>query len=278
MTTPIDRRVPLQSAPNLRDLGGLAAGDGTVRPGVIYRSATLARLGGDDLVAFGRLGIGTVYDLRTAAERADSPDILPDGVRSVGLDVLADSTTDVAASVGQLASDPAGLAASLGEGRGVALMRESYRNIVSLPSALEAYRAFYLDLIDADRAGGALFHCTTGKDRTGWAAASLLLLLGVDPDDVLADYLETNADLLPALAPVLDAAAAQGVDRELLIPVLGVRGEYLDAALDEMRSRFGDIEGYARDGLGLTTEQLDALRARFVDEEPDTVDAGRGPR
>lgn len=206
--------------------------------------------------------------LTTAAERADSPDILPEGVRAVGLDVLADSTTDVAASVGQLASDPAGLAASLGDGRGAALMRESYRNIVSLPSALTAYRAFYLDLIDSDRSGAVLFHCTTGKDRTGWAAASLLLLLGVDSDDVLADYLETNADLLPALAPIFDAAAAQGVDRELLLPVLGVRGEHLDAALDEMRTHFGDIEGYARDGLELTVDQLDALLTRFVDESP----------
>lgn len=264
MATVIDRRVPLRSAPNLRDLGGLPAEGGLVRTRAVYRSATLARLEGDDLEAFRRLGVKTVYDLRTAGERIASPDRLPDGVKLVGLDVLADSTTDVAVGVGQLASDPAALAASLGEGRGVALIRDSYRNIVSLPSALAAYRSFYLDLIDPVRSGAALFHCTTGKDRTGWAAASLLLLLGVSEEDVRADYLETNADLLPALQPLLAVAAAKGVDTQLLLPVLGVRREYLEAAIEEARTRFGSIEGYATEGLGLDTSDLEALRRRFV--------------
>src|SRR4051794_8708913 len=102
MTNPITRRVPLRSAPNLRDLGGLRAAGGVVRTGAVYRSATLARLEGDDIEAFLGLGITTVYDLRTVGERSASPDQLPDGVRLVGLDVLADSTTDVAAGVGQL--------------------------------------------------------------------------------------------------------------------------------------------------------------------------------
>ncbi|PRB15587.1 tyrosine-protein phosphatase [Microbacterium sp. MYb62] len=264
MTSTLDRRIPLRSAPNFRDLGGLPAAGGVVRSRSLYRSATLARLEGDDLEAFRRLDIGTVYDLRTAGERSTSPDHLPDGVKLFGLDVLADSTTDVAAGVGRLASDPAALAASLGDGRGAALMRESYRNIVSLPSALAAYRSFYFDLIDPARSGAALFHCTTGKDRTGWAAASFLLLLGVGEDDVRADYLETNADLLPALQPLLAAAADRGVDTQLLLPVLGVRGEYLDDAIDEARTRFGSIEGYATEGLGLNESDLDVLRRRFV--------------
>lgn len=264
MSASTDRRIPLRGAPNLRDLGGLPADGGVVREHAIYRSATLARLEGDDLEAFRRLEITTVYDLRTAGERSASPDQLPDGVKLVGLDVLADSTTDVAAGVGGLVSDPVGLAASLGEGRGAALLRDSYRDIVSLPSALAAYRSFYLDLIDPTRSGAALFHCTTGKDRTGWAAASLLLLLGVSDDDVRADYLESNADLLPALQPLLAAAADRGVDTQLLLPVLGVRGEYLDAAIDEARTRFGSIGGYATKGLGLGASDLDALRRRFV--------------
>lgn len=265
MTTPIDRRVRLHSAPNLRDLGGFTTPEGIVRSGALYRSATLARLQGDDLAVFGGLGIATVYDLRTAAERVASPDRLPEGVRTVGLDVLADSASDVAASVDRLADDPAALAESFGEGRGAALMVESYRDIVSLPSALVAFGALYRDLLDQRRSGAALFHCTTGKDRTGWAAASLLLLLGVSEDDVRTDYLETNADLLPALQPIIDAAAARGADTDLLMPVLGVQGEYLDAALAEMRDRFGSVEGYALDGLGLGADDLAELRRRFVD-------------
>lgn len=178
--------------------------------------------------------------------------------------MLADSADDVAASVNDLAANPAALIGTLSDGAGIALMKDSYRNIVSLPSALTAYRAFFLDLLDENREGAALFHCTTGKDRTGWAAASLLLALGVSEEDVRADYIETNTDLLPLFQPLFTAIDAQGMDSSLLKPVLGVRAEYLDEAIAEARARFGTVEGYFSEGLGLDTEQIAALRARFV--------------
>lgn len=265
MPSDLDRRVPLRSAPNLRDLGGLNVDGGVTKAGEVYRSATLAKLAGDDAVSFARLDVRTVYDLRTSGEREASPDNVPDDVRIVGLDVLADSPDDVAAKVSDFADDPSALVDVLGDGRAAKLMQECYRNIVRLPSALASYRAFYLDLIDATRTGAALFHCTTGKDRTGWAAASFLLLLGVGEDDVRADYLETNTDLLPALQPLIDAAASRGLDPALLTPVIGVDDSYLDAALAEMRTVYGSIQDYAVKGLGLTTDDLTALRARFVE-------------
>lgn len=260
---PIDRRVLLKSAPNFRDLGGIAVTDGTVRAGALYRSATLAKLDGDDLTAFTGLGVTTVYDLRTAAERDGALDHLPDTTRTVWLDVLADNAQNAAAT-GLLMTDPVAYAETISDGRGIAQMEEANRNFVSLPSALAAYRAFYLDLIDEKRTGSALFHCTTGKDRTGWAATSFLLLLGADVADVRADYLETNTDLAPMTDPILAFAASKGVDPELIRPLLGVRESYIDAALDEIRTHFGTIDDYARDGLGLTTEQLVTLRERFT--------------
>ena len=161
-------------------------------------------------------------------------------------------------------TDPVAYAETISDGRGIAQMEEANRNFVSLPSALDAYRTFYLDLIDEKRTGAALFHCTTGKDRTGWAATSFLLLLGADEADVRADYLETNTDLAPMTEPILDFAASKGVDAEVLRPLLGVRDSYFDAALDEMRTHFGTVEDYAINGLKLTAEQLTALRERFT--------------
>lgn len=259
-----DRRVPLASAPNLRDLGGIPVGDGAVRPGLIYRSATLSGLSDDDQAGFSALGVHAVYDLRTAGEREAAPDRLPAGVEVRGLDVLADSTMNVAARVSELMTDPSALAASLAGDGATSLFEESYRDIVRLPSALAAYRRFFADLADPDRSETVLFHCTTGKDRTGWAAASFLLLIGADEDAVRADYLQTNADLLPALAPLLDQAEAAGVDRELLLPALGVQAEYLDAALAQVAEQFGDLAGYVTRGLGLDATVIDALRAKYV--------------
>lgn len=260
-----DRRVRLVSAPNMRDLGGIPVSDGVVSAGLIYRSASLAKLDGDDEIAFGELGITTVYDLRAAAERDGALDRLPEGVRTVWLDVVADAPDNVAASIPKLLADPDALEQMLGGGRADGYLADANRSFVSMPSALAAYRRFYLDLLDEHRTGAALFHCTTGKDRTGWAATSFLLLCGAAEDDVRTDYLETNADLAPVLAPMLEALAERGVSTGLLDPILGVRDSYFDAALDELRTRYGTIEGYARTGLGLTDQQIDQLRVRFVE-------------
>jgi protein-tyrosine phosphatase len=262
-TDQIDRRILLKSAPNLRDLGGIPVADGTVQPGALYRSATLAKLDGDDTAVFAELGITTVYDLRTAAEREGALDNVPTETRTLWLDVLADNAQNAAAT-GQLLVDPVGYAATVSDGRGIAQMEEANRNFVSLPSALAAYRTFYLDLVDEQRTGAALFHCTTGKDRTGWAATSVLLLLGADEANVRADYLETNVDLAPMTDPILVFVESKGVDPEVIRPLLGVRDSYFDAALDEMHTRFGTVEDYARTGLGLTDEQLLTLRERFT--------------
>lgn len=268
MTThPLDRRIPLQSAPNLRDLGGIRVAEGSVLPGTLYRSATLATLAGDDVAAFAGLGVTTVYDLRTADERDGALDRLPGTVRTVWLDVLADNAHNAAAT-GLLMTDPVAYAETISNGRGIMQMEEANRNFVSLPSAQAAYRDFYLGLIDEKRTGAALFHCTTGKDRTGWAATTFLLLLGADETDVRDDYLQTNADLAPMTAPILAFAESKGVDIELIRPLLEVRESYFDAALDEMSTRFGTVENYAQTGLGLTNDQLAMLRERFTQPSP----------
>ena len=256
--------IDIPSVPNLRDLGGYPTGDGgTVRRGVLYRSTELVRLAGDDMASFARLGVRTVYDLRTEAERAAHPDRLPDGTELVVADVLRDSTDAAPAQLLAALSDPAAVAELLGGGRAVTLFEHGYREIVSLPSALAAYRRLFTDLA-TDARRPALFHCTTGKDRTGWAAAAILLLVGVPQDLVERDYLLSTTYLVPALQPVLDRFRSAGGDPALLLPVIGVEPAYLAVALEEMRARFGTVEGYFADGLGIDADGRRALRDALV--------------
>jgi len=257
--------IPMPTLANLRDVGGWPIGDGrTVRTGLLYRSTDLSHLSGDDLVPFAALGIRTVVDMRTEDERTAQPDAVPPGAELIIADVLADSTQAVPAQLLALLTDPKAAQQMLGDGKAVAIFEKGYREIVSLPSALTAYRLFFTELARESRRP-LLFHCTTGKDRTGWAAAATLLLLGVSREDVRADYQFTNRDLLPALAPVFDRFAAAGGDPELLRPVLGVDARYLAAAMDEMSNRFGSIEGYFNDGLGIDRAGRNALRSALLD-------------
>lgn len=262
---PPDARLVLATAPNLRDLGGWpVAGGRRVRPGQVYRAAGLNRLHGADLAAFGQLGIRTVYDLRTAEEIARHPDVLPPGTASEVLDVLADSVHAAPADLHRILDDPTLAVPLLGGRKAEQIFTSAYREMVALPSARAAYRRLLLQLAEPDRRP-SLYHCTTGKDRTGWATAVLLMLLGVGEDEVMREYLLTNAELLPALQPVLDEFAARGGDPQLLIPVLGVEPGYLEAALAEVRARHGSLDGYLRDGLGLTDQTVAGLREQLTE-------------
>lgn len=258
-------RITTQSVPNLRDLGGWPTQNGgRVRSGLLYRGIELNDLQAEDLNVFANLGIRSVYDFRTGSERENQPDSDLPGVEYIVVDVLKDATGAAPAQLMKVLSDPKAAAEMLGGGKAVALFVGAYRQIVSLPSALAGYHHFFMDLLsEAHRP--AYFHCTTGKDRTGWAAAALLTLLGVPDDLVMEEYLLTNVQLLPALQPMFDHFQSLGGDPDLLRPILGVQREYLDAAFDEMRRHFGTIEGYFTDGLGLDQSVQDALRQTFVE-------------
>ena len=247
------------SLPNLRDLGGLPVTGGRLRPG-LYRSEQLADLGAADRAAFSALGVRRVFDLRTAQERDALPDPLPEGASGVIADVLGESQD---AAPAQLAALLAGQGGAADEARIAGLFVEAYRQFVTLPSARAAYGAVFVAL--AGEEGPALFHCTAGKDRTGWAAAALLTWCGAARETVLADYLASNGPILDKYAGTIDRGVARGLPREALVAAFGVRESYIEAAFAAMREAYGDVEGYFERGLGLGPDDQARLRARLIE-------------
>ncbi|MBX4170671.1 tyrosine-protein phosphatase [Rhodococcus pyridinivorans] len=257
----------IPSLANLRDIGGCRSSfSGVVRTGVVFRSTDLSRLTDTDLETLDALSIATVFDLRTLEEQQARPDRVPDGARHLGLDVLADREGgSIAAALPQLVSNPELVSQILGDGRATDYLRQSYRDFVTLPSAVASYRTLADTVAHGDVPG--LVHCSAGKDRTGWAAASLLLFAGADQEAVFADYLRTNDELLPHFDDFFARFASLGGDPELITPLLGVRREYLEVAIEEALSRYGTIEQYFAAGLGLDDDTLQALRTRLVDPD-----------
>ena len=255
--------IPVRTLPNLRELGGYRVRDGRqVKRGQLYRSVLLARLSDSDLDLVKDLGVRTVIDFRTAAEHEANPD-RDLGARELGLDVLADRTGSGPAALLAKMDDPVAINEALSDGQGHEMMRQAYTELIELPSANKAFGTFFEEVAAADSLP-LLFHCTTGKDRTGWAAAATLLFLGASEEDVFHDYLLTNEHLLPALKPYFDQFEAVGGDVAVLRPVLSVDADYLRTAIDLMNSEYGSIDGYMRDGLGLDEDVLESLRNRLL--------------
>ncbi|MBV2363602.1 tyrosine-protein phosphatase [Streptomonospora nanhaiensis] len=255
-------RVVLPTAPNFRDLGGYTTHDGArVRPGVAYRSDALHRLSDDDLRALGGLGVRQVVDLRTEFERQSNPDRVPDGAEYTSLDVQGDHSTG--ADLVAVLSDPARARTVFADGGAERFMHDVNRILVSGADA----RAGYAELLRRVAAGpgATVFHCSAGKDRTGWGAALLLTLLGVPRETVFADYLASNGRLAHLQESFRAAVEGAGVDLELVWPMVECRTSYLETAFTEVEKVYGSFGAYAAEGLGLAPGDLAALRERMLE-------------
>ncbi|NJQ06768.1 tyrosine-protein phosphatase [Streptomyces lonarensis] len=250
---------------NFRDLGGLPARDGRrVRHGRLFRSGHLARATDQDRAFLAGLGLRTVFDLRNAADRTlEGLDIALPGVRGRHVPLTGDRDgAEFWALV--RGGDLPRLRAAFGEGRAEALMAETYREVVrerttELGTVLRSL---------ASDGAPALVHCSAGKDRAGLTVALALLVAGVEPAAVEADYLLSGA---PHHRYRLDRAtdAGDAVSPEiggLLAPLFDARGAYLTAAWDEIDAGWGSLDRYVAVGLGLSAAERRALEETLLAE------------
>jgi protein-tyrosine phosphatase len=256
-----DRNLHLASAPNFRDAGGYRTMDGKwVRMGLLFRSDQLDRLSPADLDTLRAVGIHLVCDLRTDIERSQGMDRLPAGAQAMIADVAGGDSTS--SGIGKLLSSGAHADEVLGNGRGIQLMIDANRQFVESASAKTAYKALFERLADPKMLP-AIFHCTAGKDRTGWAEAVFLSIMGVPRETIMRDYLLSNDDLKAKNDKML-AMLKGHIDPALLDPLLGVRPEYLQAGFDAVDKDYGSMDRYAREGLGLSDATIQALRNNFL--------------
>lgn len=260
------RQIPLQGAVNVRDLGGYLTYDGArVRHGLVFRGDHLGKLTDADVATLAGLGLARVIDYRIPLEvQYDGADRLPAGAVPVSRPVTDNGLYgQLLAAIGS--RDPVRQEQMLGGGRAAAFMTEVYRTFVTDAANRARFGATLRELADP-AAGPQLYHCTSGKDRTGWTSWLLLSLLAVPERTATEDYLASNTFRAAYDARVREGLRQGGLmqNPDLIIPLQEVRQEYLDAALTEVRTRYGGLYRYVTDGLGLDLRVLAGLRERLV--------------
>ncbi|MFD4375386.1 tyrosine-protein phosphatase [Streptomyces sp. NPDC058486] len=264
-TTPI-RQIPLQGAVNVRDLGGRPTLDGErVRHGLVFRGDHLGKLTDADLITLGGLGLARAVDFRIPMEvGSDGADRLPAGVTAVARPITDNGLYGrLHAAIGS--RDPVLQEEMLGGGRGAAFMSDVYRTFVTDPANRAAFGRTLRE-IAAPGSGPVLYHCTSGKDRTGWTSWLILRLVGVPERFATEDYLASNTIRAAHDARVREGLRQAGLmqNPDLIIPLQEVRLEYLDTALAEVRAGYGTLYRYVTAGLGLDPRTLAGLRHRLV--------------
>lgn len=204
------RQIALQGAVNVRDIGGYRTWTGgKVRQGLVYRSDALSKLTAADVTTVSGLGLTKVVDFRIPMElQYDGADRLP-----TGLSPTSRPVSDLGlygTLVGAIGSgDPVTQEQMLGGGRAEAYMRDIYRTFVSSPENRAQFAATLREIADG-RQGPVLYHCTSGKDRTGWMSYVLLRALAVPEDTAGRDYLASNTSAPPTTPGCGRASSSRG--------------------------------------------------------------------
>jgi protein-tyrosine phosphatase len=248
------RQVVLDGANNFRDLGGYATRDGRhVKTGVLYRADSLAKLSDADLQRLGALHLRSVYDFRSPEEVRLAPDRLPAGANYVALPI---GTPEL--NIAALRDDI--LAGRLDKVQ----LPDSYADIALDHAA--TYRQWFADLLNPAQAP-AVFHCTGGKDRTGLAAALFLYALDVPRETIMQDYLATNYythDYIESTLWKARVASYFRVDGDRFRTLMGARAGYLDKTFAAIIARYGSIDNYLQQALGLDAAAREQLRALYL--------------
>jgi len=255
------RLLNFEGIPNVRDLGGYSAADGRqVKWGALYRAGSFAEATDSDLEGLAQLDLGTFIDFRSNLEREEEPDRLPaaPSFALVDIPILDEGNQALVKEVAARVES--------GDFDGFdpdALMLDANRQFAD--EFTPQFAQFMHSVLDA---GGrpVLWHCTAGKDRTGFASAILLRILGVPQETVLQDYLASGEQALQARrAQMLLLRLFKGQEAVDKISVmLGVRQPWLEAAFNEIETRWGGFDNYVREGLGLDQEDITRLRSTLL--------------
>ncbi|KAF3480095.1 uncharacterized protein GIQ15_05442 [Arthroderma uncinatum] len=248
---------------NLRDIGGYAVSPTTsVRRNFIYRSAHLAGITPAGCKAIvDKLGITYIYDFRSDLEIARYPLVDIPGTTRRYVPVFRNQD----ASPASLALRYKDYSAADGAEGFIRAYKEILRT-----GAESAYKIVFEHIRDQPTEP-LLFHCTAGKDRTGVFAALLLRLAGVTDDKVIGEeYALTEVGLGELrgefIKKLMDHPAVSG-DRDGAVRMTGAKAAAITGTLKYLDSEYGGVEGYMKQAIGFSDEDIKKIKENIVAEE-----------
>ena len=264
--------VQLKSIKNARELGGYRTADGRrIKDGVLLRTGRLKDISDEDVRTLTNVySLGHIVDFRMAMEIPGAEDPVIEGAVYHQLDVIdmsgifAGDKPDKDFDMSKL--DPF-KAAELTIQSGIQNDR-MYIGFLDGEMGKRAYSDFFRILLSADPDRAVLWHCTSGKDRTGLAAMMLMTALGVDEETIIEDYLLTNTYNAESISAVRAVMEERGYDEDFIKQAVivfdAVDESYMRNAIAWLKKEYGSVSGYIRDAMSISDAEIDSLKEKYL--------------
>ena len=265
--------IAFEKLANARDLGGMKTTDGRkIVKGKLIRCEQLAGLTPSDKAKLEGL-LDTVVDFRNTEEAADQPDCVLAGVKYISNPILESFTAGVSREEKSDEELIANLVFRPEDAK--EYMRSMYRKFVT-DFCISRYARFTNILLEEhDKA--VLWHCSAGKDRAGIGSVVIEEILGVPREAIIADYLKTR-DYVAQYTEGFVRFIRGEISKEKKLSeeeseivgqsvrnLFGVDRSYIEAYYEAIDKRYGDYAIFIREGLGLSEEQINQLKDKYLE-------------
>ena len=246
------RNININNVENFRDLGGyriMSTNRGS-KWGQIFRSGDLHRINSCGVSRLQGLGVKTIVNLNPSVERNE---LINSTFNYINIPIYAKDSDKIFYNVynNKYSREDVNN-----------LLQDVYRHLVA--DYKQEYKQIFGLLLD-EKNYPIVFECATGKEQTGIVSFLILTSLGVDVQTARLDYLRTNQfiDMSEAskYASNLPTSA-----QEALTGLLLAQEGYINAAINEMKTNYGSIEGYLKEGIGLSQNDIDKLRMMLLED------------
>lgn len=262
-------KINLVSVKNARIIEGYKTCDNRcIKEGRLLRSANLYKIQEEDKnILTDKYNLKVIIDLRAEEEILRKPDECIEGVENIAVKVAEyKSSTAIPAKYGKsdLINNLEGIASYVKK-----LKPENlYVDIVDSSIGMKAFAKFF-DILLENEEGAVLWHCSAGKDRAGLAGVLVMLALGCSLEDAMYEFELSNVAYKDYRENLEKAFKDKMTDSETLDVILtymaGVSRDYMQRALDLIDSKYGGIDNYLLNQLGLTEEKKQKLRNIYTE-------------
>lgn len=256
--------LPLTTVPNARDLGAYKGIDGRkIKTHRLLRTGKLVNMTQEDANYLVNYGLNKIVDLRTPTEISNWPDKVPDNVDHYDISVHEDEKVGVPDEKRETLRKMY----DKDQYAGFKGMCHQYEITVNSEHSQKAYYKL-LELLANNENGATIYHCSEGKDRTGFASLYILYILGVDLVTIRQDYLYSNYELADYRARLDKKIVKEGgndILRACMRSLGSVANEYLDTALLLIDKEYGGMDEYLKNQIGVTQDMVEQLRNLYLE-------------
>lgn len=267
-----DRIIKLQGVLNARELGGIPLKNGRqVKHGRIIRTGRLSSLTDEDRKLLKeKWNVTRIVDLRNNRETGEYPDADIENAVYQQIAIIPGEKEGISRE--DHGMDPIDRAIIRAEnlaksGGAKGLLEGMYRQMAEDEYCIDRIKDFF-DMMQEHEDGSFIWHCTSGKDRTGVTGALILYALGADMQAIREDYLYTNIQNDSYREDVLErmrAKNASDVRVEEIRILESVDWAYIESFFAVIIRKYGSIDNFLTQRMGIDEYKNKILIEKYTE-------------